>query len=99
MAEWVLKVANARGEIHHHTVEAETGQELRDKYAQQGCLVCSVRRRGGVAALPTLSGRRPRLTAALSLIEPSIMIFMGAFVAFVLVALYLPIFSLAETLR
>ena len=39
-----------------------------------------------------------RMTAALSLIEPAIMIFMGAFVAFVLVALYLPIFSLAETL-
>lgn len=40
-----------------------------------------------------------RLTAALSLIEPAIMIFMGVFVAFVLVALYLPIFSLADTLR
>ncbi|MBM3748460.1 MAG: type II secretion system F family protein [Acidobacteria bacterium] len=61
MAEWVLKVADARGEIHHHTVEAETEQELRDKYTQQGYLVYSVRRRGGVAALPALSGRRPRL--------------------------------------
>ncbi len=40
-----------------------------------------------------------RLTAALSLIEPAIMIFMGCFVTFVLVALYLPIFSLADTLR
>lgn len=40
-----------------------------------------------------------RMTAALSLIEPVIMIFMGVFVAFVLVALYLPIFSLADTLR
>jgi len=40
-----------------------------------------------------------RMQAALSLIEPAIMIFMGAFVAFVLVALYLPIFSLADTLR
>ena len=40
-----------------------------------------------------------RLTAALSLIEPLIMIFMGGFVAFVLIALYLPIFSLADTLR
>jgi type IV pilus assembly protein PilC len=39
------------------------------------------------------------MTAALSLIEPAIMIFMGCFVAFVLVALYLPIFSLADTLR
>lgn len=38
-----------------------------------------------------------RLGAALSLIEPAIMIFMGIFVAFVLVALYLPIFSLADT--
>jgi type IV pilus assembly protein PilC len=40
-----------------------------------------------------------RMAALLSLIEPVIMIFMGAFVAFVLVALYLPIFSLADTIR
>ncbi len=40
-----------------------------------------------------------RMTALLQLIEPAIMIFMGAFVSFVLVALYLPIFSLADTLR
>ena len=39
-----------------------------------------------------------RMQAALSLIEPAIMIFMGIFVAFVLIALYLPIFSLADTL-
>jgi len=40
-----------------------------------------------------------RMSASLSLIEPAIMIFMGAFVTFVLVALYLPIFSLADSLR
>ncbi len=40
-----------------------------------------------------------RMTAILSLIEPAIMIVMGGFVAFVLVALYLPIFSLADTIR
>jgi type IV pilus assembly protein PilC len=40
-----------------------------------------------------------RMSASLSLIEPAIMIFMGGFVTFVLVALYLPIFSLADTLR
>jgi type IV pilus assembly protein PilC len=39
-----------------------------------------------------------RMSAVLALIEPAIMLFMGAFVAFVLVALYLPIFSLADTL-
>ena len=38
-----------------------------------------------------------RMPATLSLIEPAIMIFMGIFVAFVLIALYLPIFSLADT--
>jgi len=39
-----------------------------------------------------------RMSAALALIEPAIMLTMGCFVAFVLVALYLPIFSLADTL-
>lgn len=40
-----------------------------------------------------------KMTAVLSLIEPAIMIFMGIFVAFVLIALYLPIFSLADTIK
>ncbi len=40
-----------------------------------------------------------RMTATLSLIEPAIMIVMGAFVAFVLISLYLPIFSLADNIR
>jgi type IV pilus assembly protein PilC len=40
-----------------------------------------------------------KMAAALSLIEPAIMIVMGGFVAFVLIALYLPIFSLADTIR
>jgi type IV pilus assembly protein PilC len=40
-----------------------------------------------------------RMQAMLSLIEPAIMLLMGTFVAFVLVALYLPIFSLADTIR
>ena len=40
-----------------------------------------------------------RVTAALSLIEPIIMIIMGIFVAFVLISLYLPIFSLADSIR
>ena len=40
-----------------------------------------------------------QMSATLALIEPVIMLFMGGFVAFVLIALYLPIFSLADTLR
>ncbi|MBM3761550.1 MAG: type II secretion system F family protein [Acidobacteria bacterium] len=58
-------------------------------------------------ALPTMLGSvaefyeedvQNKLAAVLSLIEPVIMIFMGTFVAFVLIALYLPIFSLADSL-
>jgi type IV pilus assembly protein PilC len=40
-----------------------------------------------------------RTAAVLSMVEPAIMIFMGIFVAFVLVSLYLPIFSLADTIK
>jgi type IV pilus assembly protein PilC len=40
-----------------------------------------------------------RMQAALSLIEPAIMLTMGAVVAFVLIALYLPIFSLADSIH
>ena len=40
-----------------------------------------------------------KMTATLSLIEPAIMIVMGSVVAFVLIALYLPIFSLADTIH
>jgi len=39
------------------------------------------------------------MSATLSLEEPAIMIVMGSFVAFVLISLYLPIFSLADTIR
>src|ERR1035437_7873807 len=39
-----------------------------------------------------------RMQAMMSLIEPAIMLIMGTFVAFVLVSLYLPIFSLADTI-
>jgi len=40
-----------------------------------------------------------KMSATLSLVEPAIMIVMGIFVAFVLISLYLPIFSLADTIR
>ena len=40
-----------------------------------------------------------RMQASLALVEPAILLFMGVVVAFVLVSLYLPIFSLAERLH
>ena len=43
MAEWVLKYADARGQIHNQIVQGATEKELRDRYMQQGYLVYSVR--------------------------------------------------------
>ena len=40
-----------------------------------------------------------RVTASLTLIEPAIMICMGLFIGFVLISLYLPIFSLADSMH
>jgi len=37
------------------------------------------------------------LAAALALIEPAILIFMGIVVVFILISLYLPIFSLGQS--
>jgi len=38
-----------------------------------------------------------RLSALVSIIEPAILVFMGALVAFILISLYLPIFSFSAS--
>ncbi|HEY2843760.1 MAG TPA: type II secretion system F family protein [Bryobacteraceae bacterium] len=45
MAEWTLKYADARGEIHQQVAEAESERELRDRYTEQGYLIYSIRPR------------------------------------------------------
>src|SRR5579864_1584605 len=61
MAEWTLKYADARGEIHHQVAEAATERELRDQYTQQGFLVYSVKPRSEISNLgATLGGRGGR---------------------------------------
>ena len=64
MAEWVLKYADARGEIHQQVALASTEQELRDRFGQQGYLIYSIRPRrvvGGISARAGLLGRRKKL--------------------------------------
>src|SRR6202142_345192 len=58
MAEWTLKYADARGEIHQQVAEAASERELRDRYTQQGFLVYSIRPRSEISGLA--SGLRPR---------------------------------------
>jgi type IV pilus assembly protein PilC len=50
MAEWTLKYADARGEIHQQVAEADSERELRERFTEQGFLIYSIRPRGeGVA--------------------------------------------------
>ncbi len=59
MPEYALKFANARGEIRQQVMEAASEQELRDRLAQQGYLVYSIRARQGLGALaPGMGGKR-----------------------------------------
>ena len=39
MADFVLKYADGRGQIHQQVATAASEKELRDKYAQQGFLI------------------------------------------------------------
>ncbi len=62
MAEFLLKYADARGEVHRETAQAASAEELRERFTDQGFLVYSVRPKGGIAGLsPALSGRKPKL--------------------------------------
>ena len=59
MAEWVLKYADARGEIHHQVAQASSEKEIRERYTQQGFLIYSVQPRRAISAFSTLS-TKPR---------------------------------------
>ncbi len=62
MAEFLLKYADARGEVHQQAAQASTAEEARERLVEQGFLVYSVRPKGGIAALaPALSGRQKKL--------------------------------------
>ncbi|HXN46836.1 MAG TPA: type II secretion system F family protein [Bryobacteraceae bacterium] len=62
MAEFLLKYADARGEVHRETAQGASAEELRERFTDQGYLVYSVRPKGGMAVLtPVLSGRKQKL--------------------------------------
>ena len=51
MAEFVLKYADPRGEMHHQVAEAGSERELRDRYSQQGFLIYSIKPRREIAGM------------------------------------------------
>jgi type IV pilus assembly protein PilC len=59
MADFVLKYADGRGQIHQQVATAASEKELRDKYAQQGFLIYSIKpRSGGVGGSGFLGGKK-----------------------------------------
>ena len=62
MAEFMLKYADARGQIHQQVAEAANEQELREKFSQQGFLIYSIKPRGELAALSAgITKRRKKI--------------------------------------
>src|SRR6266567_4705422 len=62
MAEFAVKYADPRGEVHQQVAEAETEGELRERYAQQGFLIYSVKPRREIAGVPiAISGKKKKL--------------------------------------
>ena len=58
MAEFVLKYADGRGQIHQQVAAAASEKELRDRYTSQGFLIYSIKPR---AAASGLFSRRKKL--------------------------------------
>ncbi len=61
MAEWTLKYADARGEIHQQIAEAGSEREIRDRYTEQGFLVYSVKPRSEMSGLVRSPTRRKKI--------------------------------------
>src|SRR5262245_52682389 len=66
VAEWVLKYADPRGEIHQQVAQAATEKEVRDRYSQQGFLVYWVKPRRALTGVQAqvssgVFGRRKKL--------------------------------------
>src|SRR5579863_8009950 len=61
MAEWTLKYADPRGEIHQQVAEAASERELRDRYSQQGFLIYSIKPRNEIAGGPMGRSRKKKI--------------------------------------
>jgi type IV pilus assembly protein PilC len=61
MAEFLLKYADARGEMHQQVAEAASEKELREKFSKQGFLIYSIKPKTGLAAVTAPGGSRKKL--------------------------------------
>src|ERR1700730_6444152 len=57
MAEYVLKYADGRGQMHQQTATAGSEKEIRDRYSNQGFLIYSVKPKS-TTGLASFGGRK-----------------------------------------
>src|SRR5690349_6972380 len=58
MADFVLKYADGRGQIHQQVATAASEKELRERYSQQGFLIYSIKPRAARVGTTLLGGRK-----------------------------------------
>ena len=56
MAEFVLKYADTRGQIHQQVAHAGSERELRDRFTQQGFLIYSIKGKRAMGLTGDISG-------------------------------------------
>ncbi len=111
-AREAMDSALLRNSIQHTTNRVREGQALHAALGEQGLVpelvleMVEVGETTGALAQMLISAAEfyeedlnTRLTALMALVEPLILVFMGLVIAFILVALYLPVFSLATLVR
>ena len=84
MADYAVKYADGRGQIHQQVASASSEKELREKYTQQGFLVYSIKARAAAAGAGILPKRKklnhelpsrpineePRRNGVVSVVDP-----------------------------
>src|SRR5205085_1990343 len=97
MAQFVLKYADGRGQIHQQVATAGSEKELRDRYSQQGFLIYSIKPR--LVAAPKLLGRPKKLNLAVrkkvlvSLLYPAVLVVLVILLMVFLVTYVVPTFA------
>ena len=56
MAEFLLKYADTRGQIHQQVAHAGSERELRDRFTQQGFLIYSIKGKRAMGLSSDISG-------------------------------------------
>src|SRR3954470_12144188 len=64
MPDYIATLANERGEVLKRTETASSEGELRDRYAQQGLFIYSIKRRASVAGLANAGQAKKKIRIA-----------------------------------